>query len=162
MPCPRCFGAFWNRTIPLYALMDVPAGAVAVNRGTSTFCGGVTTSRESPSSQRSCRWYRAAAWSTISREAVVESPPDARVGFWWLNVVNVLRASSWETRWLISMIRLERVSGERKSSWWSGISRRLLVLYVSSFCLRVRGGIFRSGRERERERERERKSKNTY
>jgi hypothetical protein len=54
----------------------------------------------------------------VSCEALaVLALPAARVGFWWARVANVLSASSWETRWLISMIRVERVSGERKSSW---------------------------------------------
>lgn len=41
------------------------------------------------------------------------------------------RASAWGTRWLISMIRLERVVGESHSSWWSGTSRRVLGWSVS-------------------------------
>lgn len=35
------------------------------------------------------------------------------------------------TLWLSSIMRLERVVGERKISWWSGTSRRSLLSFVS-------------------------------
>lgn len=99
---------------------------------TSTRVGDVITCMVSPSSQRSCRWYRAAAWSTVSAVADAALPlPGAAVGCWWLSAAKVLRASACGTRWLISMIRLERVVGESHSSWWSGTSRRVLGLSVS-------------------------------
>ena len=98
-----------------------------------TFSAGTIVSSVSPSSQRSWRWYNAAALSTVSEFA--EAPPrGAGVGWWDCGWDIVERASLALTRWLSSTIMFERVVRERNSSWWSGIWRRVLSLVPVSLC----------------------------
>lgn len=63
--------------------------------------------------------------STVSGD---EAEEEAGVGTGWCDCgwVMVDMARAGETRWLTSTIRLERVVRDRKSSWWSGTSRRVL------------------------------------
>lgn len=61
---------------------------------------------------------------------VAGTPPAGAVDCccWW----SVWARASWSgTAWLSSRMKLERVVGDRKISWWSGTSRRVLVLLVS-------------------------------
>lgn len=91
---------------PLYAFAR---GSFAKDTG----WGGVTMRSISASPSRmSFKWYRAAALSIVSGSAAGFGPRMSGFGFDWREE----RAVSSETRWLISMMRLERVVGERKIS----------------------------------------------